>query len=146
LGSTSAPVYSWSPTFYVSNPNSLTPIAFPEETTVFTLSATENGCTLEDYVIITITEELVFPTTFSPNDDQVNDIWEITGVSNYPNCFVRIFDRWGQEVFQSTGYSEQKAWDGTGKAGKLAEGVYFYIVELRDPDKQEFKGSISLIR
>jgi hypothetical protein len=49
-------------------------------------------------------------------------------------------------VFQSTGSSKQKAWDGTGKAGKLAEGVYFYIVELRDSDKQEFKGSITLIR
>ena len=101
---------------------------------------------MEDYVTITITEELIFPTTFSPNDDNVNDSWEITGVSNYPNCFVRIFDRWGQEVFQSTGYSKQKAWVGTGKAGKLAEGVYLYIVELRDPDKQEFKGSITLIR
>jgi gliding motility-associated-like protein len=145
-GSTSASVYVWSPSFYVSNPNSLTPIAFPEETTVFTLSATENGCTLEDYVTITITEKLIFPTTFSPNDDNVNDRWEISGVSNYPNCFVRIFDRWGQEVFQSTGYSKQKAWDGIGKAGKLAEGVYFYIVELRDSDKQEFKGSITLIR
>ena len=98
--------------------------------------------------INTVTTEIntLIPNAISPNDDNTNDVWEITGVSNYPNCFVRIFDRWGQEVFQSTGYSKQKAWDGTGKAGKLAEGVYFYIVELRDPDKQEFKGSITLIR
>lgn len=145
-GSTTASTFEWSPTFYLSDPASLNPIAFPSTTTIFTLTATENGCTQEDFVSINIVEELIFPTTFSPNGDNVNDRWEISGVSNYPNCFVRIFNRWGQEVFQSTGYSKEKAWDGTSNSNKLSEGVYFYIVELRDADKQEFKGSITLIR
>lgn len=145
-GLTSAPVYSWSPTFGISDPSSLTPLVFPNSTTTYTLTATENGCTLEDYITITIEEKLIFPTTFSPNDDGVNDKWEIGGVSQYPNCFVKIYNRWGQEIFQSIGYSTAKSWDGTGNTGKLSEGVYFYIVELRDDNKQEFKGSITLIR
>lgn len=146
LGSTSAPSFIWSPSFSMNDTGSLTPLVYPTTTTTYTLSATENGCTLEDYVTITIDEKLIFPTTFSPNGDDINDRWEISGVDQYPNCFVRIFDRWGQEIYQSTGYTKTKAWDGTGKRGKLAEGVYFYIVELRDDQKREFKGSITLIR
>lgn len=145
-GSTSAPVFTWTPSYNISDNSSLTPYVHPTVTTTYTLSATENGCSLEDYVTVFIDEKLVIPTTFSPNDDGTNDTWEITGVDQYPNCFVQIFDRWGQEVFQSTGYSKTKAWDGTGKTGKLSEGVYYYIVQLRDNDKQEFKGSITLIR
>lgn len=145
-GSTSATIYVWSPSFSLSDDLTLSPLAFPENTTTYTLTATENGCVLDDYVTITIDENLVIPTTFSPNEDGINDSWEITGVDQYPNCFVKIFDRWGQEIYQSTGYSKIKAWDGTGRSGKLSEGVYFYIIELRDLDKQEFKGSITLIR
>lgn len=145
-GSTTAPVFAWSPTFNISDTSSLTPFVFPSITTTYMLTATENGCTLHDFVTISIVEKLIFPTTFSPNEDDINDTWEISGVDLYPNCFVRIYDRWGQEIFQSTGYSKSKAWDGTTKAGKLSEGVYFYIVQLRDEEKQEFKGSITLIR
>jgi gliding motility-associated-like protein len=145
-GTTSAPVFTWTPSYSISDVSSLSPFVYPTLTTTYTLTATENNCTQEDYVTIYIDEKLIFPTTFSPNGDDINDTWEISGVDQYPNCFVQIFDRWGQEVFQSIGYSKSKSWDGTGKTGKLAEGVYFYMVELRDPEKQEFKGSITLIR
>lgn len=145
-GFTSAPDYVWSPTFDISDTSSLTPFVYPNSTTTYMLTAVENGCTLQDFVTISIIEQLIFPTTFSPNDDGINDTWEISGVDSYPNCFVRIYDRWGQEIYQSSGYSKSKAWDGTTNSGKLAEGVYFYIVELRDEEKQTVNGSITLIR
>ncbi len=146
-GLTSASVFSWSPSFNVSNPSILNPFVTPNETTTYTLTAEENGCTLSDQVTISIQESLLFPTTFSPNDDGANDKWEIGAIDLYPDCFVRIFNRWGQEIFQSTGYSKEKAWDGTNNNGSpLAEGVYFYVVDLRDEEKQQFKGSITLIR
>jgi gliding motility-associated-like protein len=110
------------------------------------LSGTQNGCTITDEVTVFIDPVLIFPNTFSPNDDGLNDKWEITGIELYPDCFVRIYDRWGQDVYQSTGYSSEKAWDGQAKSGKLSEGVYYYIVDLRDQSKQQFKGSITLIR
>lgn len=146
-GTTSAPVFSWSPSFNVSNPSILNPFVTPNETTTYTLTAIENGCTLSDQVTIFTQESLLFPTTFSPNDDGANDKWEIGAIDLYPDCFVRIFNRWGQEIYQSTGYSKEKAWDGTNSNGSpLAEGVYFYVVDLRDEEKQQFKGSITLIR
>jgi gliding motility-associated-like protein len=131
----------------VSNPSILNPFVTPNETTTYTLTAIENGCTLSDQVTIFIQESLLFPTTFSPNNDGANDKWEIGAIDLYPDCFVRIFNRWGQEIYQSTGYSKEKAWDGTNSNGSpLAEGVYFYVVDLRDEEKQQFKGSITLIR
>ena len=67
FGTTSAPVYYWSPSFLVSNVNDLNPIANPDGTTTFTLTAEENGCVLSDQVTIFITSELLIPNTFSPN-------------------------------------------------------------------------------
>ena len=144
-GSTTAPIYTWSPDFLLTDNSILNPVANPTETTTYTLSATENGCTLFDDVTIFIQQELVIPTTFSPNNDGINDVFEITGIENYPNCLLVIYDRWGQEVFQKTGYSYSKAWKGEVHEKELASSVYFYVLELRDKDKQIKKGSITLI-
>ena len=145
-GSSSSATFIWSPAFGVSDANSLTPFVSPEITTVYALTATENGCTLQDQVVISVASPLFFPNTFSPDNDGTNDTWEIIGINVYTDCFVKIFDRWGQEVFQSVGYSSGKEWDGTHKGNPLNEGVYFYIIELRDAEEQVFNGSITLVR
>lgn len=146
-GSSSSTNFSWSPSFLTSNSNVIDPYVWPLQTTVFTLTATDGDCVLSDQVIVYVEPQLIIPNTFSPNDDGSNDSWIILGIEMYPDCFVRIYDRWGQEVYNSSGYSASKAWDGTSRSGgKLSEGVYFYILELRDDEKQQFKGSISLIR
>lgn len=145
-GTTSSADFIWSPEFGVSNSTTLSPFIWPTETTAYTLTATENGCSLSDQVVVHVESQLLFPNTFSPNEDEINDTWVISGIELYPDCYVRIYDRWGQEVFQSTGYSIEKSWDGNARSGKMSEGVYFYVVDLRDDDKQQFKGSITLIR
>ncbi len=145
-GSTSAPAYTWSPDFLLTDNSILNPVSTPTETTTYTLSATENGCTLYDDVTLFLPQELIIPTTFSPNNDGINDIFEIKGIENYPNCILLIYDRWGQEVFQKTGYSYAKAWKGEVNETELVSSVYFYVLELRDKDKQIKKGSITLIR
>jgi gliding motility-associated-like protein len=60
---------------------------------------------------------------------------------------LRIYDRWGQEIFQKTGYTLAKAWNGeTIHSKDVTPGVYFYVLELRDDKKQELKGSITVVR
>ncbi len=145
-GSSSSTTFVWSPAFGVSDTNSLTPFVSPEVTTVFALTATENGCTLQDQVVVSVASPLFIPNTFSPDNEGTNDTWEIQGINIYTDCFVKVFDRWGQEVFQSIGYSSSKEWDGTRNGNPLNEGVYFYIIELRDSDEQVFHGSITLVR
>jgi len=147
IGSTTAPIYKWSPDYSLSSGTSLGPIAHPTETTIYTFSATENGCTFSDQCTVFVEETLSLTNTFTPNDDGFNDTWEIPSLENYPNCLVEIFDRWGQSVYQTSGYNPKKAWDGKSKGKKLEAGVYFYVIDLRDPAfNAPFRGTITLIR
>lgn len=141
-GSTTAPIHFWSPPFLVSNPNVLSPFITPTETTVFALTAEENGCTLTDYVIVTIEEGLEIPNTFSPNGDGVNDTWEIDGLEMYPDNQMAIYTRWGQKVFETSAYSNLKAWDGENHR----ETVYYYVLDLNDDSNTQYKGTITVIR
>lgn len=141
---TTANVFSWTPDFLLNDPNSLTPFASPTQTTVFTFSATENGCTLYDYVTITIQETLKVPNTISPNGDGSNDVWLIEGINEYPENLVKIFSRWGQLVFQARSYSTTKTWDGSLKSGEVAEGVYFYVIDLGNGEI--INGSLTVLR
>ncbi|MEJ6582618.1 MAG: gliding motility-associated C-terminal domain-containing protein [Crocinitomicaceae bacterium] len=145
-GSTSAPDYYWTPSFFVSDTSDISPMANPTSTITYTLTAAENGCTSTDYVTITVIDDLDIPNTISPNGDNINDKWFIEGIENYPNSILYIYDRWGQEVFQTTGYSKTKAWDGTIKIRESAEGVYFYVLDLELDKGETYKGSITVVR
>lgn len=144
-GITTAPAYYWEPSYLFSDPNSLTTIVIPDETITVSLTATENGCTKTDYLTITITSELDIPNTFSPNGDNINETWVIEGIELYPNNAVKIYDRWGQEVFQTTGYSQAKTWNGDIRNRQATEGVYFYIIDLGDGG-EVINGTLTLIR
>ena len=146
-GSTTAPVYSWSPSFLLSDASNLNPIANPTESTIFTLSATQNGCTLTDQCLIEVGTFLDIPNAFSPNNDGNNEEWIILGIEEFPNAYVTVLSRWGQVVFETVGYSSVSAWDGTGKRGEeLSSGVYYYTIELRDEANQTFSGYLTLMR
>lgn len=145
-GQTTAPIHQWSPSFGVSSTTDLNAIATPVQTTTYSLTAEENGCVLTDQVTIFISESLEIPNTFSPNGDNDNDVWVITGIEQFPDNQLKIFTRWGQEVYSTSGYSELKAWDGTAASGNVSEGVYYYILELRDEEKQLFKGHLNVVR
>lgn len=138
----------WTPSYALSNQTILDPIANPQITTTYTLKVTDtiNHCTAYDYVTINVEKGLFIPTTFSPNGDGENDTWVILGIESFPDCLLNIYNRWGQSVFQATGYNLEKAWNGRIKSGDLNESVYFYELQLRDPEKQVLKGSITLIR
>jgi gliding motility-associated-like protein len=72
-----------------------------------------------------IGSELVFSNGFSPNGDEVNEFFEIGGAETYPNNSLRIFNRWGNEVFKTENY--QNDWDGTFNGARLMNGTYFYL-------------------
>lgn len=146
-GITTASIFQWSPTFNVSNPLNLNPVVSPDETVTYTLTATQNGCTLTDQTTVTVASFIEIPNSFSPNEDGANDTWIIEGAEVYPDASMKVYSRWGQPVFETIGYTELKAWDGTNQRGKpLAAGVYYYIFELRDTEEQVFKGSLTMMR
>jgi gliding motility-associated-like protein len=81
-------------------------------------------------VFVWVYKKIVIPNTFSPNNDGINDVWNIEALFTYADCSVLIFDRYGQQVFKSTGYS--KPWDGNYNGSKLPQGTYYYIINLKN--------------
>jgi len=76
---------------------------------------------------------LVIPEGFSPNEDGLNDRFEILGLEQYPDNELRVFNVHGNEVYQMTGYDN--SWDGTSasnlnKGGRLPTGTYYYALYL----------------
>jgi len=87
----------------------------------------------------------------TPNDDGLNDHFEILGIESFPKSVVKIYSRWGNLVFQTTGYNNtNNYWDGYAqgdKTHKLPVGVYYYVIDLGIPDVENiFTGSIYLNR
>ena len=62
----------------------------------------------------------------------------------YEGIEVRVFNKWGEEIFSSIG--EYTPWDGTYRSNPLPAGVYYYVIYLRDSDDTKFTGSITIIR
>jgi len=111
---------------------------------LLTLFATNNfGCTDTSQKKITIVEGILFPNSFSPNDDGINDELSFTN-SGLKNFSVVIFDRWGTIVFETT--FSKLSWNGRDVAGKLLPaGTYFYLLKASSSEnKYEKRGAISL--
>ena len=86
---------------------------------------------------------LSMPNTFTPNGDGINDTWNVKALSFYVNCSVDIFDRWGNRVFSSIGYTVP--WDGTYKGTALPPGTYYYIIKLNN-GLDPLSGFVTIIR
>jgi len=144
LGSGNALTYSWTPVTGLNNPRIAQPIVTPHDNTAYTLTATSaNGCTASDLVEVSVLKTPAIPNTFSPNGDGIHDRWELKYLDTYPGCTVEIYNRYGQLVFQSNGYS--KPWDGNFKGKPLPAGTYYYIINPRN-GRNQITGFVDIIR
>lgn len=88
-------------------------------------------------------QNLTIPSAFTPNGDGINDLWDIKGLFYYPTCKVEIFNRYGQAIYQSTGYN--KPWDGTFNGKPLPLGTYYYMIII-DKNSKPLSGYVSIIK
>jgi gliding motility-associated-like protein len=86
--------------------------------------------------------KILIPTAFTPNGDGTNDVWELTTLAGNGDLIVEIYNRWGEIVFYSKGYSEP--WNGTYKGSPVPEGTYAYVVRV-DAEKV-FRGAVLVVR
>ncbi|RZK75788.1 MAG: gliding motility-associated C-terminal domain-containing protein, partial [Pedobacter sp.] len=84
------------------------------------------------------------PTSFSPNNDGVNDFWVLKGIEIYNAANIKIFNRYGTIVYESTS-NGSKPFDGKSKGADLPAGVYFYIIKLTS-ECDPFTGSVTILR
>ena len=85
---------------------------------------------------------LRIPNVFTPNGDGVNDTWEIVNIEMFPAAEVRIFNRWGQQLFSSKGYAEP--WDGSYRGHFVPAGTYMYVIDLFN-DEEPYKGAVTIV-
>ncbi len=139
--------WDWSPKstlfyFYTSSPN-----AQPLTTTLYYVGGTDptGRCPNFDTVIVTVipSAEVVIYNTFTPNGDAQNDTWYIANIYKYPNNSVKVYNRYGKLVFQTSGYNSD--WDGKSNGENLPEGTYFYDLNLGD-EKGIRHGTVSIVR
>ncbi len=99
----------------------------------------DNGCT--DMIHLNSKDcQLKIPNVITPNGDGINDVFKISGLINFPNTQLIIFNRWGKKVFESFNYSND--WN----ASNDAEGVYYYILKTTVGQKKKYEGSLSVFR
>lgn len=87
--------------------------------------------------------KLRIPNVFTPNGDGKNDYFVIDGIQIHPNNVVSIFNRWGNEVYRSTG-GYKNTWDGAG----LSSGTYYYVIKVdaSKSDSPSYAGWITILR
>lgn len=118
-------------------------------TTTYYVTATNNGCeSAESAIVITIEDcDIIIPTAFTPDNDGANDDWELMNIDAiYPNNIVRVYNRWGNLVFESPeGDYDNNRWNGTFKGELLPVGSYYYIIEPNQEGVESKSGSVSII-
>jgi len=137
--------FSWSPPFYINDINALQPVVQPPADQMYKLTVISGfGCGIvSDSVLVKVYKDIFIPTAFTPNNDGLNDTWNIAGLAALKSFRVTVYDRWGQIVFQTK--DKPVSWNGMYKGGELPAGVYAYLVE-KGTNKTLVKGIVMLIR
>lgn len=82
------------------------------------------------------------PNVFTPNGDGKNDTFEIIGLELFKTAELRVFNRFGFEVYYAQNYRNN--WNGQG----LNDGTYFYYLKFEDETRQTHinKGYVTILR
>jgi gliding motility-associated-like protein len=136
--------YQWSPSAGLSGDKVANPVVTISDDTKFTVTITsDKGCTATAQTTVHVLKIPVVPNAFTPNNDGINDTWDIKYLNAYPNAVVEIFSRYGSKVFLSYGYTTP--WDGRLNGADLPVGTYYYIISPNS-GRKPVTGSLTIIR
>jgi gliding motility-associated-like protein len=115
-----------------------------------TMYATKGTCidTFLKVIRVDIPSKLEIPNVFTPNGDNVNDIFFVKA-ANLTSITALIYDRWGTKIYELSTEKGNIAWDGKTQTGREApDGTYFYIITATGKDGMSYdtKGTVSLFR
>ncbi|MCU0470354.1 MAG: gliding motility-associated C-terminal domain-containing protein [Arcicella sp.] len=123
-----ATIFDWTPTRHLNSPSIASPSAKPDKTTLYILTTSnEWGCIHHDSTLVEVIENTMIPNVFTPNNDKVNDFWELKMAEFFADIEVSVYNRWGELVFYSKGYKEP--FDGTYKGERLPFDSYVYMIK-----------------
>ena len=141
--------YLWSPGNVLDNPTLQNPIATLQNDTRFVLTVTDTfGCVATSSVFIKVYlgSTYYIPNAFTPNNDGVNDVFRAIAPGIQKTMFFRIFNRWGQVMFETQDI--KRGWDGTYLGTLQPTAVYVWIIKGIDVkgNAVELKGTVTLVR
>lgn len=137
--------FAWTPAAAFSLPQTLQPIVKPTGDAIYRLTVqSKNGCGSSfDEVAVKLYKGIYIPNAFTPNNDGLNDLWNIPALDAYPDFELFVFNRYGELVFKNS--QTNKPWDGRFKSDPLPAGSYVYLIKL-NVNNQQLKGTVTLIR
>jgi gliding motility-associated-like protein len=147
--------FRWMPATGLSCIDCLTPVAAPRQSIMYTLEArNEGGCLSRDMVSLHVfcdNSNLFIPNTFSPNSDGHNDVFYPRGKGVFSIRAFRVFNRWGDLVFERTNFQPNDitaGWNGMHKGRMASPDVYIYTLEVVCTNNTIFneKGNVTLMR
>jgi gliding motility-associated-like protein len=141
--------YQWIPSVGLNNATIQTPIFnYNQQQQYLIRINTTEGCVITDTLLVRMftQREIYLPTTFSPNGDGANDVLtpRLVGIADL--IYFRVYDRWGQLMYQTT--QENQGWDGIYKGTKQPMETYAWMAEGKDIDGNIIKrsGTVILLR
>ncbi|HWB28179.1 MAG TPA: gliding motility-associated C-terminal domain-containing protein [Chitinophagaceae bacterium] len=146
---TTGSTYIWSPSAGLDDPFSANPVATGTNDITYKVQESNMyGCSLTDTIHLTYYKgpDIYVPLAFTPNGDGKNDIFRPFPVGIQRLEYFRVFDRWGNLVYQTQAYLA--GWDGSINGRQAPAGTYIYEVRGKDYNgKVVFKkGPVLLIR
>ncbi len=142
-------IFSWSPSTFLGTPNSQgSSVIQPTDTTTYTVTYTdEYGCVVSDDVVVNVNIVLNIgvPSAFTPGSS-FNNLLFVKGKIVIESMNFVIYNRYGQQVFETTNIDE--GWDGTHNGKQLNPGVFVYYLKVTfiDGSQGELKGNVTLIK
>jgi len=145
----------WRPSTGLSCTNCSNPVASPKQTTAYHITVTnQGGCVNKDEITVFVvcnSGNVFLPNTFSPNGDGNNDVFYPRGTGLYTVRSMRLFNRWGEPVYEATNFQANdasKGWTGTYKNNPAPNDVYVYFVEVVCENNAilTYSGNLALIR
>ncbi|RNI31436.1 T9SS type B sorting domain-containing protein [Rufibacter latericius] len=108
-------------------------------------ASTAEGCTKEAEFTVLVEGGVALQANniLTPNNDGKNDVWVIWNINTYPGSKLKVFDTAGRVVFEKENYAND--WNGTYKGSPLAQGVYYYVIDLGSGIAPA-KGALTIIR
>jgi gliding motility-associated-like protein len=147
--------YLWTPGATLNCTDCPQPFTTTKFNTKYTVLVTDtNACVNRaevEVIVLCKGNKIFLPNTFSPNGDGTNDKFYARGTGLDRIKSLRIFNRWGEIVYEQRDFPVNNAtygWDGTYKGKKALPDVYIYQVEIfcENSELIRFEGNISLIQ
>ncbi|MET6990270.1 T9SS type B sorting domain-containing protein [Sediminicola arcticus] len=102
-----------------------------------------NGCNVTITIPFDFTGVLEMPNFFTPDGNNMNEVWAPGNRELFPNLEVKIYDRYGRVVAI---LDNVIGWDGKYEGNEVPTGDYWYVVNANDTDKQQYVGHFTLYR